>query len=201
MSLLLCLPINSNEAEKAPCFTLFSHLYAEHTKGCGFLQFLCKNDANALAATCREAEQQVESFRWYQFLRRVKQHSSMVECKQKYWISLVNRYYVHIPIIEIVSVMEIESCIKDEKEYMVKLIAENWIHPFKHPITIYVNVNMESARIDTYNFRKNAMIKDVLIDNRRSHVMCLGEHNLNEEYKKATYGELLIYDYTWKSSR
>jgi hypothetical protein len=56
-----CLPV----FDDAPaCSTLFSHLYAAHSSGGGILGFLNMKDANALRATCKEAEENVANFQW-----------------------------------------------------------------------------------------------------------------------------------------
>lgn len=236
MSVAFCLPVGPDEA---PCSTLFSHLYVEHAGGRGFFQYLSEDDLDAVASTCLEAEREIKSFRWYNFLRKVKQRVNNKETKEDYWISKVNSCYDHIPILEIVSVMEIEKddgskallrvnkerekegrpLLKDKymcnyipnfngKDYMVELMAENWINLSKDPLHIYVNFmvyddekmdareDIKVARMDTYNFIYDAKIKDVLIDNRPSHVMSLREHSLNEQKERATFGERLLYDYT-----
>lgn len=196
MTVAFCLTVGSNEP---PCSTIFSHLYVEHAGGRGILGFLSKDDADSLAATCQEAEQEVSKFRWSNFLRKVKQIANKKETKEDYWISKINSSYNHIPIIDIHYVKEIceddRFYNNDSKEYMVKLTAENWINPQELPILIFVNLivyddaEMEAredfkvCRMDTYNFRRDAKIKDVLIDNPPNHVISFEEHRRNEERK------------------
>ena len=201
MSVAFCLPIGPDEP---PCSTLFSHLYVEHAGGRGFFQYLSEEDLDAVAATCQEADQEVSKFRWSNFLRKVKQRADKKETKEAYWISKVNKHYDHIPIIDVIYVKEIDRT-PGVKGYLVKLKTENWINE-RDPLRIYVNIvvydneemeareDLRVCRMDTYNFRQDAKINDVLIDNRPSHVMCFQEHILNEQRKRASKGERLLYD-------
>jgi len=185
----------------------------EHAGGRGILGFLSKDDADSLAATCQEAEQEVSKFRWSNFLRKVKQRANKKETKEDYWISKVNKHYDHNSIIDVIYVKEIDGGTPGVKDYLVKLNTENWINPLKGPLLIYVNLDVYDneefearedirvCRIDTYNFRQDAKINDVLIDNRPSRVMCEQEYLLNEAYKRASFGERLLYDYTWRGRR
>jgi len=185
----------------------------EHAGGRGILGFLSKDDADSLAATCQEAEQEVSKFRWSNFLRKVKQRANKKETKEDYCISKVNKHYDHNSIIDVIYVKEIDGGTPGVKDYLVKLNTENWINPLKGPLLIYVNLDVYDneefearedirvCRIDTYNFRQDAKINDVLIDNRPSRVMCEQEYLLNEAYKRASFGERLLYDYTWRGRR
>ena len=216
MSVAFCLPVGTNEP---PCSTLFSYLYAEHSHGRGFLQFLSKNDLISLASTCKEAYEEIASFRWNNFLRKVKERSSKEEHKESYWENLVNSRYSHIPIREIVYVKEINpvsghvQASDKKREFVIRIRAKyDWHNPSRPPQDVYFFLSIlneeflkthegyasHSLGMNTYNEYPDEKVKDILIDNRRSHVMCFEEHSLNERMKRASKGELLLYDYTWR---
>ena len=193
-SISFCLPIGENDP---PCFTLFSHLYAEHRCGRGILGFLNKKDAYALKGTCREAEQEVRSFHWNQFIERVKRKASQIQYKESYWTSLIEQAFSHIPIKDIISVIEIEpynylpnyNIVTSDKEYLVELIADDWIVPGRKPLRVFINVeylkitNTNRINITTYNNRRDSKIKEHLIDNRLNHVMTYCEFIHKKEIK------------------
>ena len=201
MSVAFCLPVGS---EEPPCSTLFSYLYAEHSHCRGLLQFLTKDDLIALASTCKEAHAEIASLRWNKFIHKVKGRVNKKECKASFWADVLNPHYKHIDIQEFVCVMEIEPNAHNvgwaiqminlgivEKQYIVELIAKNRKNPTSPPVRIFVKVIINSRMIlfhnfcsfkDTqelkmnlFNFSAGAKVKDVLIDNRKSHVMTLAE--------------------------
>jgi len=188
-SISLCLPTGPNEP---PCSTVLSHLNAEHICLRGILQFLDKDGMDALANTCIEASNEVASFRWNTFMKRLREKKKEKESKEDYWTSLILQKYSHVPILQIISVAEIEPynvVIEGSKEYILEIMAEDWIVPERKPLRVYFNFIFTMGEIlcdiNTYNSRRKSKIKEYLIDNREAQVLTYEEVKLKEKRDKA----------------
>jgi len=148
---------------------------------------------DALASTCIEASNEVASFRWNTFMKRVREKKKEKESKEDYWTSLILQKYSHVPILQIISVAEIEPynvVIEGSKEYILEIMAEDWIVPERKPLRVYFNFiftmgEMMFCDINTYNSRRMSKIKEYLIDNREAQVLTYEEVKLKEKRDKA----------------
>jgi hypothetical protein len=153
---------------------------------------LDKDGMDAFASTCIEASNEVASFRWNRFMKRVREKKKEKESKEEYWTSLILQKYSHVPILQIISVAEIEPynvVIEGSKEYIIELIADDWIKPERKAMRAYFNFIFTNGEIisdiNLYNFRRMSKIKEYLIDNRETYVLTHNEFNLKEKSNKA----------------